>query len=221
MRIAVVGGGIIGCLVARAALAALPRAEVTLIERDVVGLGASQRSAGVHFPMGRTDRVRAMSVNSQAYYDDLKARFPALPIYPLALDVAASIETAAALHSRFVNPGPLQTMNPAPGVPIPWPDGGVTWHLPGCHVTDVGDLVRALAFELRERAEVIEGVRVRAVAERRHTVSIGLGTAETREFDKVVLATGPWVNASEWREYTAGLGVRVKKIVSLHLDQPL
>jgi D-arginine dehydrogenase len=220
-RIAVIGGGIIGCLVAREVLAALPSAKLTLIERDLVGAGASQRSAGVHFPLGGTDRVRAMSVTSQAYYDDLKARFPALPIYPLALDAAAPAGVAPALRSRFVDPGPLQAMDPAAGPSISWPGGGATWRVPGCRVAEVGDLVRSLAFELRDRAEVLEGVRVRAIAERPHGVSLELSTGETCEIEKVVLAPGPWVNAREWREHTAGLGVRVKKVVALHIDHPL
>src|SRR4051794_20104838 len=83
MRIAVVGAGIIGCLVAHEALAANPSAQITLVERDLAGLGASQRSAGVHFPVGRTERVRSMSLYSQRYYAALASRDADLPIFPL------------------------------------------------------------------------------------------------------------------------------------------
>jgi glycine/D-amino acid oxidase-like deaminating enzyme len=218
-RIAVVGGGIIGCLVAREA--ARSGAGVTLVDRDLVGLGASGRSAGVHFPLGRTERVRAMSAYSQAYYDALKDAFPALPIQPLALDAAVPVGAAREHHARFLHPGRPGAMVAAEGRRVPWPDGGTTWRLPGCQVADVGDLVGALVRDLRDRAAVLEGVRVLAVDEHSSGVTLTLGTGESREFDQVVLCPGPWANADEWRRYTAGLGIRIKKVVALHVDQPV
>lgn len=220
-RIAVVGGGIIGCLVAREA--ARSGANVTLVDRDLVGLGASQRSAGVHFPLGRTERVRAMSAYSQAYYDALKDAIPALPIHPLALDAAVPVGAAREHHARFVRPGRPRAMVAAEGRRVPWPDGGTTWRLSGCQVADVGDLVGSLARDLRDRAgvEVLEGVRVLAVDEHSSGVALTLGTGEVREFDKVVLSPGPWANADEWHRYTAGLGIRIKKIVALHVEAPI
>ena len=43
--IAVVGGGIIGCLTARELLARRPERTVAVLDRDSVGSGASRRSA--------------------------------------------------------------------------------------------------------------------------------------------------------------------------------
>lgn len=48
--VTVVGGGIIGCLVATEVLARAPGSRVVVLERDAVGSGASRRSAGLHFP---------------------------------------------------------------------------------------------------------------------------------------------------------------------------
>ena len=42
-----------------------PGADVTVLDRDTVGGGASRRSAGLHFLRGGTDRVRAMSQYSR------------------------------------------------------------------------------------------------------------------------------------------------------------
>ncbi|GAB3998664.1 hypothetical protein GCM10029992_25080 [Glycomyces albus] len=51
--IAIVGGGIIGAVLAREAAAAFPGADIALIERGMIGAGATGRSAGVHFRAGR------------------------------------------------------------------------------------------------------------------------------------------------------------------------
>lgn len=222
VRIAVLGGGIIGCLVARELTTALPAARVTLVERDLVGLGASQRSAGVHFPLGRSARTRAMAVRSQAYYDGLLAAAPALPIYPLALDAAAPVAAAVGLRDRFVDPGPLRTMTAAAGRRVPWPGGGSTWRLRGCQAADVGDLTRSLALDARRGGvEVLEGVRVAGVDEDTAGVTVRLGSGGSLRADRVLLAPGPWACTPEWTPYTEPLHIRIKRVVALHIDHPV
>jgi glycine/D-amino acid oxidase-like deaminating enzyme len=220
-RIAVIGGGIIGCLTAREILSTLPDAKVTLVDRGLVGLGASQHSAGVHFPTGCSHRVRSMAAFSQAYYEGLMVARPDLPVYPIDLYAMTSVEAASAVRETFVAPGPMTNVSPSTCISLNGASGGATWHVPGCQVADVGGLVSALSVELRSRVQVLEGIRVEAVAECVDGVCVKLSTGETLDVDKAILAPGPWVHAKEWRNYTASLDVRVKKIVALHINRPV
>ncbi|MBR1217848.1 FAD-binding oxidoreductase [Bradyrhizobium sp. U87765 SZCCT0131] len=217
--IAIVGGGIVGCLLARELLAARADLRIVLLERDLVGLGASQRSAGVHFPFGRTERLRAMTRFSEQYYADLGRRNPHLPLFPVDF-VAAAPGAAAVTAQEWFTTAAAGDVPPSRRVGLSaWPPDAALWMMPGCHHADVGALARSLATDLRQHITLLEGVDVTAVNERGDGVALELSTGETLRAEKVVLAPGPWVNAAAWRHLTAPLGVRVKKIVALHLDR--
>jgi D-arginine dehydrogenase len=194
-RVAVVGGGILGCLIARELCnacenpAASPPAEVVLLERDAVGSGASRRSAGLSIPSGATDRIRGMAKSSGDYYDQLARSRPGLPIYPVDMTVVAEESGAGARNVE------------------------------GCHYADVGSLVQALVREMRPRVRVREGVQVTGIESGSGGVELELGTGETLSVDHAVLAPGPWINAPAWRGYVEPLGLRVKKIAALHVEQ--
>lgn len=219
-QIAVVGAGIIGCLVTRQLLAAVPERRITLIDRDIAGGGASLRSAGVHFPIGRTARLRAMTAFSEDAFRDLLTDQPDLPIHPVDLWAVAAPERAAALRIAFIAPGEEQTVPTDRLGAVTGPPGAVAWPVPGCHVTDVGALVQRLVRELRGAVTLLEGTSVDAIAERPGGVALSLASGETLTVDRLVLAPGPWVNAPAWAALTAPLGLRVKKVVALHLDLP-
>jgi glycine/D-amino acid oxidase-like deaminating enzyme len=189
--VAVVGGGILGCLIAREICAHSPKAEVVLLERDAVGSGTSRRSAGLSIPSGVTDRIRGMAKFSGDYYDQLAQSRPGLPIYPVDMTVIAA-ESGAGVVAQDVE---------------------------GCHYADVGALAGALIRDLRQRVSVREGVQVTGIQSDNGGVELELGTGETLTVDHAVLAPGPWINAPAWRRYVEPLGLRVKKIAALHVEQ--
>ncbi len=82
--IAVVGAGIVGCLIARELARASPGAAITVVDRDLAGSGTSRRSAGLSLAKGATPRTRRMSAFSHRFYADLAAADPLLPFYPVA-----------------------------------------------------------------------------------------------------------------------------------------
>ncbi len=51
-------------------------------------------------------------------------------------------------------------------------------------------------------------------------ITLSCGTGEQLTADQVVLAPGPWLAAPAWRDLVTPLGVRVKKIVAMHLERP-
>ncbi|MGA5900192.1 NAD(P)/FAD-dependent oxidoreductase [Streptomyces venetus] len=215
--IAVVGGGIIGCLVAHEITRRDPRPRVTLLDRDVVASGASRRSAGLHFPRGATERVRRLSAHSQAAYARLAAEDPTLPIHPLPLHML----TADPAH---IGRTYLTTARPAPAEQVPGglvavPPGTGVWTGQGCQYADVGALTEALATTLRPRLALREATRVTAVEPGPRDVTLHLSTGGTLTASRVVLAPGPWLADPAWASLVEPLGARVKKIVALHVDR--
>ncbi|MGW5133935.1 NAD(P)/FAD-dependent oxidoreductase [Streptomyces sp. NPDC004135] len=215
--IAVVGGGIIGCLVGREVTGRDPRARVALFDRDVVASGASRRSAGLHFPRGATDRVRRLSAHSQAAYARLAAEDPALPIHPLRMHMLsadpARIERTYLPTARAVPAGQV------PGGLVAVPEGTGVWTGQGCQYADVGALTEALARTLRPRLALREATRVTAVTPGPADVTLRLSTGEALTASRVVLAPGPWLADPAWEPLVTPLGARIKKIVALHVDR--
>lgn len=215
-RIVVVGGGIVGTLIASRLLAEDSTRRVTLVDAGLVGHGASQYSAGVHFPVGRSQRAKALAAAGADYYAGLRTRMPTLPIYPFEPWVAADSEQASQVEARCVGlRSPNDTDGPAPEGLSP---GLVLWRLPDCHVADVQQVAQWHAQALRGRAELLEGLRVAAIDECDAGVRVQLSDRSTLAADALVLAPGPWANTGAFQPFTAALGIRIKKVVALHVD---
>ncbi|HEX6355483.1 FAD-binding oxidoreductase [Actinophytocola sp.] len=215
--IAIVGAGIVGCVIAREVIARAPGTSLVMFDRDAVGGGASRRSAGLHLPRGSTDRVRRMSEYSQDYYARLKAGSPTLPIHERGMSVVAAAGSAPKLAEVYLESARLTPTDEVPGIRLP--DQMQAWTGVGCQYADVQALTQALAAQLRGRIGLREGVRVDGIDARRDGVALRLSTGETFVAHQVVLAPGPWLAATAWRELLAPLGNRVKKVVALHVEQ--
>ncbi|MFD0305220.1 NAD(P)/FAD-dependent oxidoreductase [Streptomyces sp. NPDC127119] len=219
--VAVIGGGVIGSLVARQIVHRHPADSVLVLDRDSVGCGASRRSAGLHFPRGSSERVRRMSGYSQEFYEKLKVDRPTSPIYPVGMSLLSQADpdglerTYAEPARRNDSPAALDTC----GAQIRVPPHMSVWDVRGAHYADVHRLTQMLITDLRTRAAVREGVRVTALNPGGAGVGLSLSTGEQLTVDRVVLAPGPWLGEPAWADLVAPLGARIKKIVALHIDQ--
>ncbi|MFI1568683.1 NAD(P)/FAD-dependent oxidoreductase [Streptomyces sp. NPDC020490] len=221
--VAVIGGGIIGCLVARQIIHQYPASTVLLLEQDAVGCGASRRSAGLHFPRGASERVRRMSGYSQEFYEKLKADQPTVPIHPVGMSVMSQSDPGE-LERIYVEPvrrDDAHAVLDACGAEVRVPPGASLWDVRGAHYADVHRLVQVLITDLRPRVGVREGVRVTALQPSGRCVRLSLSTGERLAVDRAVLAPGPWLGVPAWADLVAPLGARVKKIVALHIDHPV
>ncbi|MFF4695187.1 NAD(P)/FAD-dependent oxidoreductase [Streptomyces chattanoogensis] len=220
--VAVIGGGVIGSLVARQIVHEHPSGTVLLLDRDAVGSGASRRSAGLHFPRGASERVRRMSAYSQEFYEQLKADRPASPIYPVGMSVLSqgSWDDLAGIYHEPVRRDDAPAALDACGAEVRVPPQTSVWDVRRAHYADVHRLVQTLVTGLRPRVGVREGVRVTALEPDGRGVALALGTGERLTVDRAVLAPGPWLGAPAWADLVAPLGARIKKIVALHIDRP-
>jgi glycine/D-amino acid oxidase-like deaminating enzyme len=217
---AVIGAGIIGSLVAHEIVTRAPQARVTVIDRDLVGSGASRRSAGLHLPRGGSERVRAMSQYSEDFYRKLAESQSSLPIYPLPeTSVMTSHRNEAGTREAYLPQAAMTRLVALPNDGIRLPEDASLWQIDGCHHADVYGLSSAVASELRYQVKFREGLRVTGLESSDSGVLVSLSTGERLEADQVVLAPGPWLFAPAWEHLLAPLGMRVKKIVALHVEQ--
>lgn len=216
---AVIGAGVVGCLIARELAARDPGASITVLDRDAVAAGASRRSAGLHVPCGATPRIRHMSAFSHAYYADLRARRPGLPIHPVGATVVCGPQRGGRLGGGYLGLAAPARVGAVPHRGVHIPDGATAWHIGGCHYADVYQLAQALAADLRPRVRFLEGVEVTALVPDGAAVAVCSRTGERLVADSVVLAPGPWLAAPAWRDQLTPLGLRVKKVVALHIEQ--
>ncbi len=217
--VAIVGAGILGCMIANEIATRTPGLTSTLLDQDMAGSGATRRSAGLHVPSGGTDRVRRMAGYSQEYYEKLRRNDPALPIHPLGMTVVAAETSAPHLRDVHLAEAALTRTDRVPHPAVVVPPGSGVWTADGCQYADVYALTQAIVRGLRPHTDVREGVRVTGVESGRDGVTLTLGTGETLTVDRVVLAPGPWLDADVWRTLAAPLGIRMKKIVALHIER--
>ncbi|GHB75988.1 hypothetical protein GCM10010347_53120 [Streptomyces cirratus] len=218
--IAVVGAGILGVLIAGEILARDPAATVTVLDRDMIGSGATRRSAGLHFPRGATETVRTLAAESERFYAGLHALRPDLPIHPLPMTVLAPEAAEERLREVYLPSAKLRWTTELPSAIPQLPAGYGAWQGDGCQYADVHTLTQQLAAELRPRLLFHEGVAVTALDAGPDGVRLTLTGGATLTAGRVVLAPGPWLAEPAWRELVAPLGARVKKIVALHIDVP-
>ncbi|MEW2624645.1 FAD-dependent oxidoreductase [Streptomyces sp. NPDC048106] len=222
LDVVIVGAGIIGCLTARALTAAFPGATVAVIDRDQVASGASRRSAGLHFPRGSSARVRRMADLSERYYRELREELPELPIHDVATTVVAARSNVGRLAEHYLPDAGLEPVRRMPAGPadlVRLPPGSAAWSVRGGQYADVHGVAQILAARLRPGVRFFEGTRVVAVDPGADRVRLRLSTGEELAARKVVLAPGPWIEDPAWREWTAPLGLRVKKVVALHIER--
>lgn len=213
--LAIVGGGVIGALLAHEALAAFPDLSIAVLERGLLGQGASSRSAGVHFPRGATARVRSMTEHSQRVWERLGAELD-LPIRELGATVVSTADpgTLATTYPRLG----AETAPADPGRGWAAPPGARAWELPGCHYADVQGVTGRVLARLRGRLTVLEGTEVTALSAEAGVHRLTLGHGRELRARRVVLAPGPWIAHPAWAELLAPLDLRVKKIVATHVE---
>ncbi|HWF79288.1 MAG TPA: FAD-dependent oxidoreductase [Streptosporangiaceae bacterium] len=219
----VVGAGIIGCMVARLLADADPDAQITVLDRDLAGSGVTRRSAGLFLARGSSPRTKRMSAFSHAYYANLKASHPHLPIFPVDATAVTDGEADLSAFGYLSDlAAPTELADWSKGSPVS--SGGSVrreraWRIGGCHYADVYGVTQAIAELARPRARFAEGVAVTGLSIGRAGVTLHCGTGEHLTADQVVIAPGAWLAAPAWRDLVSPLGLRIKKIVAMHIEQ--
>ena len=215
----IIGGGIVGHMIAWKICHAWPGAAVTLLERDMIGCGATLRSAGLHFPLGRTAAVRAMSERSEAFYREFRTSQPDAPIVSLGLRVHAGQSGAADLAKIFTSGAALELDRAGCSVSAVFGSRHGIWRASGAQRADVTALTQYLGERLRDRVRCLTGLKVTRIVEKGATARVLTQDGQTLSADTIVLAPGPWALAPEFLPFTESLGIRIKRVVAFHIDR--
>jgi glycine/D-amino acid oxidase-like deaminating enzyme len=80
-------------------------------------------------------------------------------------------------------------------------------------------LVEALVTGMRRRGvQVWDGTEVTALQSASEGIRLSMADGRALVASRVVIAIGPWITTGQWQVFASRLGVRVKKIVAMHLD---
>jgi glycine/D-amino acid oxidase-like deaminating enzyme len=219
--VAIVGAGVVGCLTAREIVGRAPGMALTVLDRDAIGSGASRRSAGLHLPRGASSRLRSMAAYSQEYYRALAHEVGPEMFQAVPATLVAPAEAQARLACEYLEESDLRSSTAVPAPLRTLPAGASAWAIDGCQSADVTALAHCVAERLRSTVSFREGVAVTGLEADRHQVFLHLSTGRGLIVDRVVLAPGPWIHAPAWRELVAPLGLRIKKIVAVHVAAPV
>ncbi|MBL4558068.1 MAG: FAD-dependent oxidoreductase [Rhodobacteraceae bacterium] len=202
-NVIVIGGGIIGLTIAQRL--AENGFRITVLERDLAGLGASVRSAGLHFPVGRSTRVRSMTRFSQAHYEHRMGAIDRMRPLPMRVHMS---EAAVERILPWFLPEAEMTRLPGPGGLVAPVSGLTSWAAQGAHHTDVGAYTAHLFQSMPPGVERREGCRVTELRDMAGGVEVGLADGTELHADHAVLAPGPWFGGAEFRPLTAGWAPR-------------
>jgi glycine/D-amino acid oxidase-like deaminating enzyme len=231
--LAVIGAGIVGTMVAHLAADEHPQWSSVLIDRGLPGHGATAYSLALDVGSASTPTVRRFVEDSAPITRQLAASMPAcfrtLPAFAISPSFPSGGGQVGGLGDIFPSP--------AGGGGSGWGHGGgserlrTRWPelvlasdevvLAGLTATCAKPvaLVEGLITRMRRRGvQCLEGTEVTALES--HPGGIRLSMADGRELlaARVVVAIGPWITTDRWQTYAQRLGVRVKKVVAMHLD---
>lgn len=222
----IVGAGIVGAWCAY--LAAKSSARVLVADRSLQASGATAYSAGLDLPYGASaDRYR-LTAQSEQMYDELLRDHRNLPIEDYPIFFLSHADDWELLTRRVTRRG-LRLATAADlaqlraGVPgLALTGSSLAGAGVRCRVADVAGVARVLLGEAvaTGRVRLWEGTRVQAVDPGEQGCIVRFRQRSRVSAAAVVWATGPWLSETVPSEAAVARGVRVKRVVALHIDVP-
>lgn len=224
--LAIVGGGIVGAWALHLACQRHGEWRIVLIDRFKVGDGATAHSAGVLLATGRSERERRLAGTSASLYQKLQAAFG---FQTTKAEVFWVADAAFAAEIRAAAVGfPIQDMDRAPAdlddrLATPLRMGSAQIVLRGGMAVsyDAGQIASLLVYSSLHSPNVscIEGAEVKRI----QSVASGcelLLDGRTLTAARSLVAVGPWITGDPVGAVAKRRGIRIKKVVALHVDRP-
>ncbi len=219
----IVGAGIIGATIAHHLSVKAPNWQTALLDRSLVGTGASNYSAGLHIPYGKTSEIKNLSTVSDNEYNMLQSQHD-LPIYNVPLIGIASKSKYNEQCSYLYRSGKNIIKNHVLSDDIGQINLGVNeiaFRIEGCHYANVYRLVSHIVNDLRINSQIRiwEGMSVTNIFDDEKIVHLTLQDTRVIRAHNVILAPGPWVKNKLFESILEPFNIRTKKIVALHIDR--
>lgn len=224
--LAIVGAGLVGAMAAYFAATANVGWRVLVLDRSLMARGATSYSSGLEHPYGLNPRHRELALRSGRVYERLLRLHPGLPIFELPLYGIVSRGAVGDALARYTHPrvrpgGPADAAALTEGCPgLRLVRGDAVLSIPGVRyglAAGVATTLLAAAVD-RGGARVWEGARVVGVQARDGGLVVALADGRMVAAARVLDATGPWVLGGPAARAARAAGVRLKKIVALHVE---
>jgi len=219
---AIVGGGIVGVSAAYWLTRNRPGWRILLVERSLLGNGASGHSAGLATTLS-TESNREMLSQSIQFYEEVRDQLPSIPIRSVPVYFIIARDRLSSLSDRLGGTELCETESEVAIDPVfnelKLASNECTFGVAHAHLGDVGAICRALVGNLRESEgfEIWEGVDAIGLTKQGNSVGIELGDGRTIVSQQALLALGPWILRSPVRDWAISKSIRLKKVVALHL----
>lgn len=225
--LAIVGAGIVGSVAAYLAARERPEWKIALLDRSLVGHGATLYSGGLDHAYGVSAPQRTIAAESGALYRQIQDAVPGLPVYDLPLYGVVDAGRAREVMSRFTHDGArIGTADDLAQLRRSYPDlalakGQVL--LAGCPAAYgvATGVATGLVAHLQASAGLhcLEGAEVEGVEAVEGAYSLGLADGRTLHALRVLMAGGPWMLRGPAAGVMEAAGVRIKKVVAMHVSR--
>jgi glycine/D-amino acid oxidase-like deaminating enzyme len=222
----IVGAGIIGASAAWQARQRHPDWQILLLEQNLAGTGASWYAANLDLPYGHTPLRRKLTQDSRTLFQAMSRLVPSISRVEMPFVAVTATDQVADLMPQLV----LDEFFPASDkerekmeaflkiVRFKSTDtvlnGGVAYR-------SVNGMTAPLLLQYLQRSGGIslrESHKVLNISRQDGHLRVdteGEGSFEAR---RLIVATGPWMGSTPGAEAALASGLRVKKIVSFHLE---
>ena len=225
--LAVIGVGIIGATTAYLAHQKKPDWRLLLVDRSFVGSGATHYSVGLDIPYGRTASQKRYSRMSTRIYRQLAVAMPDLPMYQIPFFGIVGKKKMPEIRSGFTAQNVhIATAQEEAQLRRTYPDLTIAENqvlLTGCmaHYSFPSSVASKLVGNLKDGgfAECWEGVEIETVHNRAGGFILSTSDGRTVSARRVLTATGPWLLNGPAGHFVKNEGVRIKKIVAMHVKR--
>ena len=221
--LAVVGAGIVGTMTAHLASARHADWSIVLADRGLPGRGATAYSLALDIAYAANPGVRRFVRDSAPFSSSL-----AMPACFRTLSAVAVVDAASKDEwldrfgqdggRRLADAGELLRLRTRwPTLVLPSADAVLAGLTATC-ATPV-PLIDGLAMDLRRRGvRCWEGTEVTGMQSESDGVALTMADGRQLLAARVVIAVGPWIGTGRWKALADHLGVRIKKVVAMHLN---
>jgi D-arginine dehydrogenase len=217
----IIGGGILGVSCAYFARKKFPQLKIALLEKTLIGKGATDFSAYLDFPYGTTGFKKELAVKSRILFREMALDFPGMPIDKMPF---IGISETAKINSVMVN---LTETGALIGKDATYkqrvPEGFILpedcshfYNLEAAHAySNMATFM--MPWLAANNVMLYEGTEVTHIGHpMEYHVKTNYGT--TFAAGKIVDARGPWLKNRYTARYADEHNLRIKKIVALHFD---
>lgn len=220
----IVGAGIVGTLAAYFANKKNKTCKILLVDKQLIGHGATAFSAGLDYPYAHNQEKLTLTRESIALWREVEHHIQnattKMPFYGITSNKNCDKFISNFLGDSLVTENALEDFKSSHNVSVKSNQallsGGVCSHYDTRAV--LSQLTQLLLY--KKNLDVWEGLSVDEISPLNGSFQLSLSDDTLVTSKKILLALGPWAVSSDFLELFQPLELRTKRIVTLHINTP-